>query len=235
MNSVRGALAVALIAMVAPVAVRAQVSTAADSAAQAAMRTLALPLLAGRWGVSEDRLVVEVGALRNDWQPGADAKAELLGSGLGGYWVLRVLRTGHADESVRLHAGVRTKVEVAARALPRGYTLSDKDVADVTKTRWGAPDGDGPSVRIGWVTRRMIRKGEELRSPAVQPALVVVAGRPVALVWRRDGVGLRVSGRAAGSAALGQDVYVRTRSGRRLRGVVVAPGVVDVTPGASRP
>ena len=79
----------------------------------------------------------------------------------------------------------------------------------------------------------MVREGEALRTPAARPPLAVHTGKPVELVWRRNGVGVRAPGKAAGSGAVGAEVFVRTESGQRLRGVIVAPGVVNVTNGGN--
>ena len=71
------------------------------------------------------------------------------------------------------------------------------------------------------------------RAPWFPVRVAVEAGRPVDIVWARPGIALKLRGRALGSAPLGREVYVRTESGERLRGVVRAPGVVDVTSGGS--
>jgi flagella basal body P-ring formation protein FlgA len=47
-------------------------------------------------------------------------------------------------------------------------------------------------------------------------------------------VRLRLAGVAAGSGALGDQIYVRTESGKRMQGTIVAPGVVDVTAGGAQ-
>ncbi len=225
----RSAAAVLLVATLASGAA-AQDSTA-TSPALSTLRSLVVPLLAKRWNVSADRLIVRFGALRPGWTPERGARADLLGAGRGGWWVLRVHAAGETDESVRLQAGVRIPIEVAAHTLPRGRALEASDMRAAERVHWGEPVEGDPIAKVGWVTRRIVRTGEELRQPTVQPPVLVQSGRPVTVVWRRDGVGLRVGGEAAGSASLGEHVYVRTQSGIRLRGIVVGPGVVNVTTG----
>lgn len=184
--------------------------------------------VAERWAVDPAAVVLDFGSVPRGWSPASDAPVTLAGSGAGGHWVARV--GGEADVAgVRVRAGVETEVLVAARTLERGRVVEPQDMAWAVEVRWGAPVADEGSVQEGWQTQRIIQEGEPLRAPAVQPPLLVQSGQPVEVLWRRGKVGVRVPGKAAGSAPLGAEVYVRTDSGRRLRGVVVAPGVVDVT------
>jgi flagella basal body P-ring formation protein FlgA len=106
----------------------------------------------------------------------------------------------------------------AARALARGETLAAADIDGV-----GARDA---GRFVGWTTRRMIAAGEPLREPAVAPPAAVRAGDAVALVYRADGVTLRLAGTAAADAPLGGRVTVRVDARRRFEGVVAAPGLV---------
>ena len=99
---------------------------------------------------------------------------------------------------------------------------------------WGPPTGAENDFEIGWVAQRTLEAGAVLTPPSVRPPLLVSAGRSVALVWQSGSVQVRVPGRAAGSGRLGEEVRVRTETGKRLSGVVVAPGVVDVTPTSAR-
>ena len=189
--------------------------------------------VARRWEVPAADIELETGSLGPASPAAVDARVMLLGSGAGGHWVARLEHRHGANESVRVRAGVRTTAPVAARDLTRGTELGPGDIRFDTTVRWGEPLDDGPEATEGWVVQRLLREGEPLRTPAVQPPLAVQSGEPVALVWERAGVGLRVAGKAAGSAAVGQRVYVRTENGRRLEGVVVAPGVVNVTQGGT--
>jgi flagella basal body P-ring formation protein FlgA len=59
----------------------------------------------------------------------------------------------------------------------------------------------------------------------------VVSGRPVEIRWARNGVEVTMEGKAAGSGALGEEVFVRTGTGERLRGVVRGPGTVVIHEG----
>jgi flagella basal body P-ring formation protein FlgA len=53
----------------------------------------------------------------------------------------------------------------------------------------------------------------------------------VRILWARNGVKVRMEGRAAGSGAMGEEVFVRTGTGERLRGVVRGPDTVVIQQG----
>ena len=121
--------------------------------------------------------------------------------------------------------GVERTVPVAAHAMPRGATVTPADfsmIAAIVR----------PSLRTaaaaesGWVTRRAVAAGEPLIEPAVGPPALVVAGQAVTFVSDHAGIRLSIRGTAATGGALGDKVWVRMDSGRRLRGAVIAPATI---------
>jgi flagella basal body P-ring formation protein FlgA len=116
---------------------------------------------------------------------------------------------------------------VAARALARGHVLTDEDIATA-----GASGGStlcaSRSTLLGSITRRVIAPGEPLRAPSIAPPNVIESGQPVAVVWREPGIEVRLKGVAANAAAVGDRVTVRVDGRRRLEGVAVAPGLVQL-------
>lgn len=108
---------------------------------------------------------------------------------------------------------------IATRDLPRGHVLAAGDMSPAM-----------PSL-VGWTTRRVITAGQALREPAVARPLAasaVTAGQQVAVIWREQGVALRMNGVATNAAPIGARVKVRLDARRRLEGTVVAPGVVQL-------
>ena len=187
-----------------------------------------------RWAVPTETVVLEVGSPRGERALNASGDFVLIGSGAGGYWVLRATATDGGDgESVRVRAGVWEIAQMAARRIGRGEVLMVSDLLETLSISWGEPRAEPPGAVEGWVAQRLIREGEALKEPAVKPPLAVRSGETVELVWARGGVGIRAAGRAAGSAPVGHRVYVRTMSGKRILGVVVAPGLVNVTLGGT--
>lgn len=186
--------------------------------------------VAAQWRVDPSMVVLELGEAVPARSSAAWSEVVLLGTGAGGHWVARP--SDGQEAGIRIRSGVLTPVEVAARALPRGHEVASADVRHEMVVRWGAPAGGQTSgSRVGWRTLRTLAQGEPLDPPAVQPPVAVEPGQVVEVLWRRGGVAVRMEGTAAGRAALGSEVVVRAGGGRRLRGVAVAPGVVDVTQG----
>lgn len=190
-------------------------------------------LVAARWDVDETRIVVEWGAYSRG-EPDVDCGVALLGSGSGGYWVVRFKLKSGGPASVRLRAGLLTPLSVASRQLQRGEVLTAEDMAVSVNLAWGPPRLPGVMPSEGWIVQRVMASGDPLREPAVRPPLAVVSGHSVELIWEEGAIGLRMPGTAAGSAVLGETVFVRTESGQRLRGVAVAPGTVNVTRGGTK-
>jgi len=122
--------------------------------------------------------------------------------------------------------GIERTVPVAARALPRGATITSTDymiIATVVRPALKT----AAAAESGWVTRRPVAAGEPLVEPAVGPPALVTSGQLVSFVADREGIRLSIRGTAATAGALGDRVYVRVESGRRLRGVVTAPATVS--------
>ena len=121
--------------------------------------------------------------------------------------------------------GVERSVPVATRALVRGVTLAPADY-QVSTVVVRAALRTAATADSGWVTRRPIAAGEPLIEPAVGPPALVTAGQAVNFVAEAGGVHLSIRGTAATAGALGDRVWVRMDSGRRLRGLVTAPATV---------
>ena len=122
--------------------------------------------------------------------------------------------------------GIERTVPVAARALPRGATLSSADYS-VVATVVRPALRTAAAAEAGWVTRRPVAAGEPLVEPAVGPPSLVTSGQPVTFVSDHAGIRLAIRGTAASAGALGDRVWVRVEAGRRLRGIVTAPATVS--------
>lgn len=118
------------------------------------------------------------------------------------------------------------RLAVATHALARGAVLTANDF-EFRDSTLRAP-ADSSRVAPGWTTRRTIAAGEILRSPAVEPPIVVSANQPVEVEWADRNVHLTIRGVAARNASVGERVAVRTDLGRRVEGTVVAAGRVRI-------
>lgn len=122
---------------------------------------------------------------------------------------------------------------VAARRIARGTILR---AADITIARvpmridaFGIARPDTTPVTPGWIARRVIQRGEVLRSPAVAPAPLVAAGQPVQFTYLQDGLELTLDGVAPVAGSLGDTIPVRLGARRRVTGVVAGPARVVAT------
>jgi flagella basal body P-ring formation protein FlgA len=118
------------------------------------------------------------------------------------------------------------RMAIASHALARGAVITVDDIIYKDSTVRAA--GDSSRVAPGWVTRRMIAAGELLRAPAVEPPNVVLANQAVDVEWKDQNVALTLRGIVTRSAAIGDRVTVRTESGRRFEGTVIASGRVRI-------
>jgi flagellar basal body P-ring formation protein FlgA len=116
-------------------------------------------------------------------------------------------------------------VAVAARQLPRGQVLTVDDVAVQGND---AARCTPHAAVVGSVTRRVIAAGEVLREPAVAPPDLIAVNQPVNVVWRDAGIEVRLKGTAMNAAPAGGRVTVRIDVRRRLEGIALAPGLVQV-------
>ena len=184
------------------------------------------------WDVDPAEVVLEWGALPTGRtvlaEPAAgSAKPELAGAGTHGEWIAR-LPANDGLFAVRLKAGLRRMLPMATRRIPRGTLLTEADFAFEESVRWGPPAGSTSKPQPGWQAERRLEAGEELRTPAVRPAVAVRTGDRVKIIWRTGRIELTLSGVAIGTARPGETVDVRLDAGRRLRGVAGADGAVRV-------
>jgi flagella basal body P-ring formation protein FlgA len=121
--------------------------------------------------------------------------------------------------------GVERTVPVATHALARGVALKPTDY-QISSVVVRSALKTAVAAESGWVTRRPVSAGEPLVEPAVGPPALVTAGQGVNYVVDHEKIHLSIRGTAATAGALGDKVWVRMDSGRRLRGTVTAQGTV---------
>lgn len=189
--------------------------------------------IAEAWDVPAEEVFIEWGQY-NGQVPDAESPIALVGNGSRGHWVVRVEVSETTSASVRIRAGHLRSQSVAARRIARGEILAESDIETTASVVWQAPRREGQPVLAGWEAQRVVEKGDLLSTPTVRPPFAVRLGGRVEIVWARGPIELSVPGKAAESAALGEEVLVRTDSGARIRGLVIAPGVVDISDALER-
>ena len=133
-------------------------------------------------------------------------------------------------------SAVAHRIAVAAHDLPRGTVLSAADISwtdDSAAVASGrmftrSTTGKVSAVTPGWVTRRLIRAGEPLDEPGVSRPDLVTTGDPVDVVYRDEGIMIKLHGVAVGSGAQGDEVYVKLDTRRRLRGVIESANTIRI-------
>lgn len=121
-------------------------------------------------------------------------------------------------------------VLVARHDLARGVALTAADIDTVVAVHAPRPASDTLVPIEGWLTRRVIRAGEPLRAPAVEPPPLIARGARVTVVWETAGLRVTRDGTAVGAAHRGERVVVRVDGARRLTGVATDAGIVTVAP-----
>jgi flagella basal body P-ring formation protein FlgA len=179
--------------------------------------------IARHWNVEAAAVRVEsVGA--GTW-PADSVPFTLLGDGADGTWILAT-EDATGPRRWTLRAGTMQRVARATNTLERGVGLTEKDFVFDNDLQWGPPRREEVTPGAGWITKRRINAGEILRAPLVEAPRAVRSGETVRLVLQRANVTLVLTGKAIGSAALGERIMVRADTGKRVEGVVIEPGIV---------
>jgi flagella basal body P-ring formation protein FlgA len=123
-------------------------------------------------------------------------------------------------------APVAAVAPVAARDLARGTILA---VADVRA------DSVVQAERLaGWEVRRVLKAGEPLKAPAVEPPALVLPNRTVTLEAQVAGIRVTRTALALGRGTLGSRIPVRLDHQRIVSATVTGPSTVRVTEVAVR-
>lgn len=128
-------------------------------------------------------------------------------------------------------------VVIAARALPRGTTLTTEDLTverrRVQRGRSGSV-GD-PATLAGQVTTRTLPAGQVVSLNGVRAPRLVRRGERVMLAAENAAIRIRMGGKALEDGAAGERISVRNLSSDRVvEGVVAEAGLVVVRAAATR-
>ena len=130
--------------------------------------------------------------------------------------------------SVPVQIRISNNLLISAKALPLGHTLREEDLA-TQATETSTPGGiSDVKQAVGKVLRHGIAAGQVLREEMLRPPYSIVQGQAVQLVVRGNQFTVRNDGIAMNNAISGQNVQIRTNSGRLLTGIAGASGVVEI-------
>jgi flagella basal body P-ring formation protein FlgA len=185
-------------------------------------------LVAEKWNTSPGDIHLQWGQPRNPESLELVTGVELLGSGRNGRWIALLSVPGMEGDkvSVPLKTGVTMVQPYSKVPLVRGEVLEPANMEFQTGVHWGPASELPEAAEPGWVAQRRIEAGERLLPPGLRPPDLVISGRLVELVYTSGSLTISLQGKAVGSAALGEQVYVRTNEGHRMAGIVTAPGTV---------
>ena len=145
---------------------------------------------------------------------------------------------GAAPWKLYVPATVRQKFVVltAARAIPKGRTLTTEDILPEERWLTSAPPGalDSPVLAVGRLATRSLQAGSLLNGAALKAPQLVRRGQTVVLSLNEGPIDIQLSGEALGPGAPGDRIQVRNASSRRVvEGVVTEGGEVRVLGAAS--
>lgn len=133
-----------------------------------------------------------------------------------------------------LTLGVVVKVQgnavFTARPVARGQQIQAADIAVRPADLAQLPAGilTTGEQALGQYASVALAAGLPVRADMLHGERVVQSGQAVRLVYQANGLHVTGEGQALGSGAVGEEVPVRTISGRVIRGKVSAAGVVEV-------
>ncbi|MBI1173851.1 MAG: flagellar basal body P-ring formation protein FlgA [Sideroxydans sp.] len=131
---------------------------------------------------------------------------------------------------VPVHITVTATLLVTNRPLPRGKVMSPDDFSDQSGVITQADMLTDPAQVTGKILRYGVGAGQILRQSMLRDPYAVVQGQNVPVVVEGRGFHVRSEGKALNNAAEGENVQVRTASGRVVSGTAQENGEVVVRP-----
>lgn len=120
----------------------------------------------------------------------------------------------------RAYIGIVSSYFVAAHLLQTGTAITAPDLKRVSGDITRLPPGviTDPSRLLGTITARRIPQGIPLTKNMVYRQKAIERGDRVKIVIQGRGFAIRTTGQALGSAALGEQIRVRTQQGNVVTG-----------------
>jgi flagella basal body P-ring formation protein FlgA len=160
-------------------------------------------------------------------QPFLPPNSRLWGAGNVG---LRCLQPNAWSVFVPVAVRVYASAMVTSRPVGRYQVLSPADLAPRTLDLTQQPLGliTEPAAALGKMTQAALPAGAPLRPDMLRAPFAVAQGQQVRLLFQGEGFRVSSEGRSLSNAAIGEPAQVRTASGKVVKGVVQAAGVVEV-------
>jgi len=195
---------------------------------------------AAQAGLPDTVVAVEARGLKvyGDLDVPADVELRVLGSG---EWLGRVRLeievtsdgepVGTIPTSVELVGFV--EIPVLRRSAGKGTRLGREHVSSLTRPLDAVPNGAVATVQelIGRTVKRDLRLGAVVRESDLETRVDARRGRPVTVRLSSGAMRIRTTGTLQEDGGLGSWVGVVTATGAELRGLLVAPDVVELALG----
>lgn len=225
-----------LVATIAATAVAMAAPAAASRMEPAALRQAAEQFLQVQTAGLPGKVTVSVGAVdpRLNLAPCPAPEAFLMpGARAWGKTTVGVRCAAPSPWTVYIQSQVSVLGSYVAAAVPlaQGQAIEEGHLAVMQGELTALPPGiaTDKAQLIGRTSNLSISAGTPLRLDLVKAKPVVLQGQLVKLVSKGNGFSVSAEGKAAGSAADGQVVAVRTGNGQQISGIARPGGLVEVT------
>lgn len=131
---------------------------------------------------------------------------------------------------IPVHVTVTTTLFITNRPLPQGAVMSAADFSGQSGTLTLPSILTDPARINGKVLRYSVGAGQVIRQDMLRDPYTITQGQNVPVVIEGDGFNVRSEGKALNNAPEGQNVQVRTASGRVVSGTAQGNGEVLVRP-----
>ncbi|XLZ70172.1 flagellar basal body P-ring formation chaperone FlgA [Massilia sp. SR12] len=225
-----------LVATIAATAVAMAAPAASARMEPAALRQAAEQFLQVQTAGLPGKVTVSVGAVdpRLNLAPCPAPEAFLMpGARAWGKTTVGVRCAAPSPWTVYIQSQVSVLGSYVAAAVPlaQGQAIEEGQLAVMQGELTALPPGiaTDKAQLIGRTSNLSISAGTPLRVDLVKAKPVVLQGQLVKLVSKGNGFAVSAEGKAAGSAADGQVVAVRTGNGQQINGIARPGGLVEVT------
>ena len=153
--------------------------------------------------------------------------SRLLGNGMVG---VRCLGKKGWTLFVPVHVRISVEMLISSRPIPQGEVLRAEDLSRQEGELAQTDVLTDPAQAIGKVLKYAIGAGQVLKQDMLRLPYTIKQGQAVHLKAAGEGFSVQTEGRALNNASEGQDVQVRTESGKVVSGKALSDGEVEVRP-----
>lgn len=129
---------------------------------------------------------------------------------------------------VTVYVKVSANLLIASRPLQLGHVLRAEDLSSQSGELTHAGMLTNPAQAIGKVLKSGIGAGQTLKQDMLRAPYAVTQGQTVQLQVDKQGFRVRAEGQALNNASEGENVQIKTASGRIVTGIARKDGLIEV-------